>query len=253
MSGPLLCWGSRQAACRYLCELSTRVSDPAGAAWRRRGGSKGGREAWWLRYSGVRTGLYMYGMGACMLVCYMHVAPPWHILSVQYHECSSTPHAGSKCCTTGVTIMYLPPIGTRGDDGDDLCPYMLSPQTFLHALWSLVQFSLLAWPFRLRCVGAIGNEQLARYPLSKTPSCTPLSDPNPHVCCHTRSGVVRGTWLEHASDGLPAVFLLAPRTRLHNRVGTPAMPSYVLHTHGRLCNALARALPLCRPPPESRF
>jgi hypothetical protein len=40
--------------------------------------------------------------------CYMHVAPPWHILSVQYHECSSTPHAGSKCCTTGVTIMYLP-------------------------------------------------------------------------------------------------------------------------------------------------
>jgi hypothetical protein len=164
MSGPLLCWGSRQAACRYLCELSTRVSDPAGAAWRRRGGSKGGREAWWLRYSGVRTGLYMYGMGACMLVCYMHVAPPWHILSVQYHECSSTPHAGSKCCTTGVTIMYLPPIGTRGGDGDDLCPYMLSPQTFLHALWSLVQFSLLAWPFRLRCVGAIGNEQLARYP-----------------------------------------------------------------------------------------
>jgi hypothetical protein len=43
---------------------------------------------------------------------------------------------------------HVPPIGTHGNDDDDLCTYMLS-QTLLQTLRSLVQFSLLAWPLRL--------------------------------------------------------------------------------------------------------
>jgi hypothetical protein len=189
------------------------------------------------------------------LVWHMHVAPPYHFLSVQYHECSSTPHAGSKCCTAGVTIMYLP-LALMATTMMTFVPICFGGRLFFthFGVW----YNLACLHGRHVNAGLVlqGTSSLRDILISKTPSCsccTPLSDPNPHVRCHTRSGVVHGTWLEHTFDGLPAVFLLAPRTRVHNRVGTPAMPSYVLHTHGPSVRSSSERLPLCRPPLESRF
>ena len=66
--------------------------------------------------------------------------------------------------------------------------------------------------------------------------CTPWSDPNAHVCCAARTGVVRyGTCLEHAAGGSnPRATTLSSRWHVHPRanlvgVGTLAMPPYVLH------------------------
>jgi hypothetical protein len=131
-------------------------------------------------------------------MAYARSTAPYHSLSVQYHECSSTPHAGSKCCTTGVTIMYLPLALMATTTMMTFVPICFGRRLFFthFGIW----YNLTCLHGRHVKAGLVlwGTSTLQDILISKTLSCsccTPLSDPNPHVCCHTRSGVVRGAWL----------------------------------------------------------